>query len=304
MLAEEEPRISSRLAAAGLVDALCDPGPRAWASLPLGSSTALTSSSPYSISLRSSGPGLLAPARYRRTQPPSNPQQRSPGHLRKGAWTMNDVTRFEIGAEVHGPGGSYGQLRRVVVDPIARTVTHLVVEPKHRWGLGHLVPVGLVDTAGVQIVLTCTQPDFDGLESADETRFVPGTAEGYGSGQMLMLPYYGLGLERMGGIDGLGGNSAQPVVHDKVPVGEVEVHRGDRVHATDGDIGRVQGLVIDPRDHQVTHVLLQEGHLLGRKEVAIPIRRIKNVDDGIRLTIAKDEVRDLPPVDLDHGPLG
>jgi hypothetical protein len=54
-------------------------------------------------------------------------------------------------------------------------------------------------------------------------------------------------------------------------LGEVEIRRGDHVHASDGDIGRVHGLVIDPRNHRVTHVLLQEGDLWGRKQVAIPI---------------------------------
>ena len=78
------------------------------------------------------------------------------------------------------------------------------------------------------------------------------------------------------------------------------MRRGDQVHATDGDIGRVQGLVIDPRDHHVTHVLLQEGHLWGRKEVAIPIGAVTKVDDGIRLNISKQAVQDLPPVDIDH----
>ena len=34
---------------------------------------------------------------------------------------------------------------------------------------------------------------------------------------------------------------------------------GEHVFATDGAIGRVQGLVIDPSDHCVTHVLLDEG---------------------------------------------
>jgi hypothetical protein len=63
----------------------------------------------------------------------------------------------------------------------------------------------------------------------------------------------------------------------------------------------VQGLVIDPRDHHVSHVLLQEGHLWGRKDVAIPISAVTGVDnDGIRLSIAKHEVQDLPPVDIDH----
>jgi len=78
------------------------------------------------------------------------------------------------------------------------------------------------------------------------------------------------------------------------------VRRGEQVQATDGDIGRVQGLVIDPGSHRVTHVLLQEGHLWGRKEVAIPIRAVTAADDGIQLKISKLEVQDLPRVDIDH----
>jgi uncharacterized protein YrrD len=80
----------------------------------------------------------------------------------------------------------------------------------------------------------------------------------------------------------------------------VAVRRGEHVHATDGGIGRVKGLVIDPRNHHVTHVLLQEGHLWGRKEAAIPIRAVASTGDGIRLKITKQDVQDLPPVDVDH----
>jgi hypothetical protein len=50
----------------------------------------------------------------------------------------------------------------------------------------------------------------------------------------------------------------------------------------------------------VTHVLLQEGHLWGSKDVAIPIRAVTGVDDGIGLNITKQQVQDLPPVDIDH----
>jgi len=50
----------------------------------------------------------------------------------------------------------------------------------------------------------------------------------------------------------------------------------------------------------VTHVLLQEGHLWGRKEVAIPISAVTGIADGIRLNITKHQVQDLPPVDIDH----
>jgi len=96
------------------------------------------------------------------------------------------------------------------------------------------------------------------------------------------------------------GNASQTTTYDTVPLGEVSVRRGDQVHATDGDIGRVQGIVIDPRNHHVTHVLLQEGHLWGSRDVAIPIRAVTGVDDGIGLNITKQQVQDLPPVDIDH----
>jgi hypothetical protein len=89
------------------------------------------------------------------------------------------------------------------------------------------------------------------------------------------------------------------VITDRVPRGEVEVRRGDQVHATDGAIGHIQGLVIDPSDHHVTHVLLDEGHLWGKRTIAIPINAVKDAKDGVRLNLTKDQVRDLPAVDVD-----
>ena len=50
----------------------------------------------------------------------------------------------------------------------------------------------------------------------------------------------------------------------------------------------------------MTHVLLQEGHLRGRKQVAIPVSAVASTGDGIRLTITKQEVQDLPPAGIDH----
>jgi hypothetical protein len=62
----------------------------------------------------------------------------------------------------------------------------------------------------------------------------------------------------------------------------------------------VQGLVIERKTHHVTHVLLQEGHLWGRKEVALPIGSVTGLGDGIQLNIGKSEVRDLPAIDVEH----
>jgi len=220
---------------------------------------------------------------------------------------MSEATEFTIGSEVVCSDGPCGQLTRVVIDPVLRALTHLVVEAEHRQGNGRLVPVGLVESAeAAKIALRCTIAEFHALEDAEETQFLPGAAGewDYQQLQMLSLPYYGLGVGTGLGL-GIGGMHVgdadigpHPVIADRVPAGEVEVRRGDHVHAKDGTIGKVQGLVIDPGDHHVTHVLLDEGHLWGKKRVAVPIGAVRDVEDGVQLTLTKDQVRDLPPVDL------
>ncbi len=217
---------------------------------------------------------------------------------------MSDMAQYTIGAEVACSDGVCGVLTRVVVDPVARALTHLVIEPKHRQGQARLVPIDLVDAADGEIRLGCGAAEFDALADAEETHFLPEPNEqqmGYGAGQVYSWPYYGLG-GGMGGM-GMGGmgmaNMPMLVIDDHVPADEVEIRRGEHVYASDGAIGRVQGLVVDPADHHVTHVLLQEGHLWGKHEIAIPIGAVTDVSaEGVRLGLTKDEVRDLPPVDL------
>jgi hypothetical protein len=70
------------------------------------------------------------------------------------------------------------------------------------------------------------------------------------------------------------------------------------VHATDGDIGRLHGFRLDPASGRVTHVLLGEGHLWGRKEVAIPFDKIAGFDQGIRLSLTRKQVQGLPAADI------
>lgn len=214
---------------------------------------------------------------------------------------MAEMTPFTIGADATCADGVCGTVSRVVVDPVAGTVTHLVVEPTGRQGLGRLVPLDLVNATTGEIRLHCTMAEFEKLDSAEETQFVPGSSgyAAYGPEQVLSWPYSSLSGGASVSGDTVAGVS-QTVTYDTIPLGEVAVRRGEHVHATDGDIGQVQGLVIDPRNHHVTHVLLQEGHLWGRKEVAIPIGAVTGIDDGIRLNLSKHEVQDLPPVDIDH----
>ena len=47
---------------------------------------------------------------------------------------MAETTRFVIGAEVSCSDGACGRVRRVVVDPVAEAVTHLVAGPEESEG--------------------------------------------------------------------------------------------------------------------------------------------------------------------------
>jgi len=218
---------------------------------------------------------------------------------------MADTTQFTIGTPASGSDGAVGQLSRVIVDPTVEEVTHLVIEPERRPDLGRLVPLDLVDFGGPagELSLRCTKAEFENLDPAEDTQYIASTDayQGYGPGQISYLPYYGLGGGAiLPGVEVSPGVGPQFVATDSVPLGEVEISRGQPVQATDGDIGRVQGLVIDPASRHVTHVLLQEGHLWGKKEVAIPIGSVASTRDGIQLKVSKQEVQDLPPVDASH----
>jgi sporulation protein YlmC with PRC-barrel domain len=205
---------------------------------------------------------------------------------------LAQMASFTIGAHAKCRDGACGAVTEVVFDPVAQAITHLVIE-KH--GVARLVPLDLVDLTAGEIRLGCTLAEFDQLDPADKTHFLPGSRKDTGDyppDQVLTMPYYGIRQRQY----------PMTVTYDTLPLGEVAVRRGQRVHASDGTIGLVQGLVLDPGSRHVTHVLLQEGHLWGRKQVAIPVSAVTEVDaDRVELTMTKQQVQHLPPVNI--GPL-
>ncbi len=204
---------------------------------------------------------------------------------------------FTIGSPATCTDGPCGTVTKVVVDPVGRALTHLVVEPEHRAGLGRLVPLDRVESGADGVALRYTLDEFDALPYAEENDFLPGGSgyADYEAHEAYYWPYFGI----EGGPDPLVANASAVVTHDTLPPGEVGVRRGDRVHASDGEIGKVEGLVIDTRAGHVTHVLLQEGHLWDRKDVAIPVGNVTRLDDGgISVSMSKHEIGELPAVDL------
>jgi sporulation protein YlmC with PRC-barrel domain len=217
---------------------------------------------------------------------------------------MAQTMPFRIGAGASCTDGACGQVSRIIINPVTREVTHLAVDPKHRHGPGRLVPVDLVDATTGQIRLLCSLAEFQTLRPAQQTesvRDLDPTGHGHPDNAPRKVKWVlvdGAVIRQPGRGEP---EAPQQVTVDYVPSGGVGIHRDLTVCATDDEVGQVQGLVVDPGGYQVTHVLFQAGHMWGRKEVAIPIGAVTKIGHFlIHLSLTKHQVKDLPPVDIDH----
>ena len=211
---------------------------------------------------------------------------------------MAEIT-LVIGATARCSDGFSGEVKSLVIEPGARVVTHLVVEPgvedEVRSGLARFVPLDHVDGSGEEIRLRYTEAEFKDLDPAEETLAVLVL----GGPPVQLLPA-GEGWRSAGGPVADGGTIERipdgdiETVALETDTTEVEEGHDDHVHATDGDIGRLWALRVDSGDGRVTQVLLEGGNLEW-EEVAIPIGHVAGFDDGIQLDITWAQVQDLQP---------
>jgi len=213
--------------------------------------------------------------------------------------------RLELGSPVRCIDDLFGELADVVIDPRRRRVTHLVVQPHHRHRLARLVPVELAEATAAgdaqpEISLRCTVEEVRRLAPVQEFAYlrlgefpVADPDWDIGVQEVLAMPYYG-----SAGLGGYAGASDPHVglSYDRVPKGEVEIRRSSAVTSADGHhLGHVDGFVVDD-DEQIAQLVLERGHLWGRREVTIPIGAVAKVEsDAVTLSLSKDEVGALEP---------
>ena len=204
------------------------------------------------------------------------------------------MTEIPINATVECIDGPCGKSLAVIVDRETRRVTHFAVEDK---SLAHapyqrLVPLDQVaETTAALIRLRCTRDDVDRMVSFIHTRYVFKAHEDYS----LYEGGEGPGGPGMWGTPSTVGEMATKVEEEAVPAGELAIHYGIAVKAQGHKVGQVDELVVDPDSGEVTHLLMREGHLWGKKDVAVPVSAIGAVDvDEVVLTIGKKELEALP----------
>ena len=199
------------------------------------------------------------------------------------------TTSIPIGAKVICTNGSGGKSTAILIDPVTRKLTHIVVvekSPLH--GEERLVPVNrVVKTTRDAVYLNCTAEDILKMDPFTRTHYeeIDQGAEGY-----AYIPPYSSMYPEMPMVP------TPPLVQDiLLPEGEVAIRRGMTVEALDGAAGKMGELLIDPKSGQISHMILMKGHAWGKKEVAIPVAMIERLEaDTIYLNVDKAAINQLP----------
>ena len=86
-----------------------------------------------------------------------------------------------------------------------------------------------------------------------------------------------------------------PVEHQRIPPGELAVCRGTRVEAKEGFVGNVDEFVVNAENGYITHSVMREGYLCGKKDVIIPLFELDNTHKGtVFLKLDKHQIESPP----------
>lgn len=163
-------------------------------------------------------------------------------------------------------------------------MTHLVVKANRAPRTERLVPMKwVIETIRNSIRPSCTRDELTRMEPFIKTEWVE-----------IDLRYF----DPLPDED-LAEYSAYPytmlVEQERIPPGELAVHRHVRVKATDKQVGRVDEFLVNPADGRITHLVLRRGLLWGRKNVSIPVSEIGQIGEGVvHLQLDKSSVESLP----------
>ena len=189
---------------------------------------------------------------------------------------------------VHCSDGRCGRSTYIILNPATDQVTHLVVRERQPSRVERLVPVSWVSTSAAEVlVLGHTIEEFSQLEPFNQTEFIYTDLPHHATDPKLtaLWPYV---------------VPAKRVIDTQIrsiPPGQLAVRRGARVRATDGPVGRIDEFLVDPENCHITHLVLREGNLLGKKSVTIPVSEIDHIEEKVvHLKIDKKAVRMMPTI--------
>ena len=79
----------------------------------------------------------------------------------------------------------------------------------------------------------------------------------------------------------------------------VAICSGMHVAATDGKVGKLDELVLDPDSGDITHLLMRKGRLWGKRDVAVPASAVDYVEaDTVHRNVDRAAVKAMPKLSV------
>lgn len=192
-------------------------------------------------------------------------------------------------AKVLCTDGHAGTTTAIIIDPVKRIATHVVVESIKY--LDFLVPLELVaNTKPDSVHLQCTIAKMHELHTFTETHYIHDDIfdDAMYMGSQYIEPYATMVPDYSGIVE-----------EEHIPLGELAVHRGATVYAEDGRIGLLEEFIVESETGHVTHIVLSKGHLWGKRDMVIPVTAIDRGEyDSLYLNVTKGNIQDLPGVTI------
>ncbi len=191
-----------------------------------------------------------------------------------------------IKAAVLCKDGECGRVSKLVINPASNDLTHVVVEENYVPHKERIVPVDVIkNTSANTIILSCTKDEFIHMDNFKEHAYYP-EEKSYNIFPVrprVYIPYSSFNTKYA------------EITKARIPAGEVTFDIGASVEAEDGRVGKVDEFLIDPHSEHITHLVMSEGHLWNKKEIAIPVAYIEHInEDAVVLNISKDQIEALP----------
>jgi len=199
------------------------------------------------------------------------------------------MKEIPIDVPVECSDGEVRESTSVIIHPTKLAVTHIVVVDTSFPPVERLVSVDqILDTTPYSIRLACTKHELANMERFFEKEYVK--SEQKDSADMDMKPFVTPVESGYLRID-----------EHRLPPRELAVRRGIRVEATDGDIGVVIELVVDPDSGEITRLILLEGHVWGDTEISLPFSTIDHVsEEAVYLKLDKKAFHALPAIHVNR----
>ena len=201
-----------------------------------------------------------------------------------------------LNADIHCMDGTGGQAVAAVLDPVRLTMSHIVVDIKGHGHTEYLAPLDLISGSSAKgIILTCAKDDLAHLDPFLRTVRVEDQGVGMVNAQGLAYAEFQSGISTTD--FGVTGGGTAYVDEEAIPVNELATRHGIPVYASDHQVGQLDEFVVIPESGQITHVVLKEGHVFGKKEIAVPVDQVDRIGEvAVYLKLAKHEVEQLPQV--------